>query len=85
MPANSPPVSLSADKRRLGLALLAGGPITHERLLLELDRSGKSGSDTLTSFTAASNLHCRPPSCSSPRSTSGHAVRQRLKPFPSTT
>jgi hypothetical protein len=44
MPANSPPVSLSADKRRLGLALLAGGPITHERLLLELDRSGKSGS-----------------------------------------
>lgn len=36
--------SLSADKRRLGLALLAGGPITHERLLLELDRSGKSSS-----------------------------------------
>ncbi len=37
-------VALTPDKRRLGLALLAGGPITQERLQEELEKSGKSQS-----------------------------------------
>jgi len=37
-------VALSPEKRRLGRALLAGGPITQERLLEELEKSGKSQS-----------------------------------------
>lgn len=36
--------ALSPDKIRLGRALLAGGPITQERLMQELDKSGKSQS-----------------------------------------
>jgi hypothetical protein len=36
--------TLSPEKRRLGRALLAGGPITHERLIEELERAGKGQS-----------------------------------------
>jgi hypothetical protein len=36
--------ALSPEKRRLGLALLAGGPITQERLTEELEKSGKGQS-----------------------------------------
>ncbi len=36
--------SLLPEKRRLGLALLAGGPLTQERVTAELEKSGKQGS-----------------------------------------